>query len=46
LEQLKRDLEHRPFQPQSPEFIKFLENNEKRKANILKEFPFLSNRIK
>jgi len=46
LEQLKRDLEHRPFQPQSPEFIKFLENNERRKADILKEFPFLSNRIK
>ena len=46
LEQLVADRAHRPFQPESVEFKKFLENTEKRKAEILHDFPFLVNRIK
>jgi len=46
LEQLVADRVHRPFQPESVEFKKFLEHTEKRKAEILHDFPFLSNRIK
>ena len=46
LEQLVADRVHRPFQPESVEFKKFLEHTEKRKAEILHDFPFLVNRIK
>jgi len=46
LEQLVADRAHRPFQPESAEYKKFLEHTEKRKAEILHDFPFLSNRIK
>ena len=45
IEQLVADCAHRPFQPDSIEFKKFLLNTEKRKAEILRDFPFLSNRI-
>jgi hypothetical protein len=45
LEQLVADRAHRPFQPDSIEFKKFLLNTEKRKVEILRDFPFLSNRI-
>lgn len=45
IEQLVADRAHRPFQPDSIEFKKFLLNTEKRKAEILNDFPFLSNRI-
>ena len=46
LEQLVADRAHRPFQPNSTEYKKFLEHTEKRKAEILHDFPFLVNRIK
>lgn len=46
LEQLVADRAHRPFQPESLEYKKFLEHTEKRKAEILHDFPFLANRIK
>lgn len=45
VEQLVADMSHRPFQPDSPEFKKFLENTEKRKSELLNEYPFLTNRI-
>ena len=45
VEQLVADMSHRPFQPDSPEFKMFLENTEKRKTELLNEFPFLSNRM-
>ena len=45
IEQLVADRAHRPFQPDSIEFKKFLLNTEKRKAEILTDFPFLANRI-
>ena len=46
LEQLVADRAHRPVQPDSVEFKKFVEHTEKRKAEILHDFPFLTNRIK
>ena len=45
LEQLVADRTHRPFQPDSIEYKKFLLNTEKRKAEILKDYPFMANRI-
>jgi len=45
VEQLVADMSHRPFQPDSPEFKLFLEHTEKRKTDLLNEFPFLSNRM-
>ena len=45
IEQLVADRSHRPFQPDSIEYKKFLLNTEKRKADILTDFPFLANRI-
>ena len=45
LERLVADRNHRPFQPDSIEFKKFLLNTEKRKTEILRDFPYLSNRI-
>jgi len=46
IEQLVADRAHRPYQPESSEFKKFVEHTEKRKAEILHDFPFLTNRIK
>jgi len=46
IEQLVADRAHRPYQPDSAEFKKFVEHTEKRKAEILHDFPFLTNRIK
>jgi len=46
LEQLVADRAHRPFQPDSVEFKKFAEHTEKRKVEILHDYPFLTNRIK
>ena len=46
IEQLVADRAHRPYQPDSAEFKKFVEQTEKRKAEILHDFPFLTNRIK
>jgi hypothetical protein len=45
IEQLNADKSHRPFQPDSIEYKKFRLNTEKRKAEILTDFPFLSNRL-
>ena len=45
IEQFVADRAHRPFQPDSIEYKKFLLNTEKRKAEILRDFPYLSNRI-
>ena len=46
IEQIVADRAHRPYQPDSAEFKKFVEHTEKRKAEILHDFPFLTNRIK
>jgi len=46
IEQIVADRAHRPYQPNSAEFKKFVEHTEKRKAEILHDFPFLTNRIK
>jgi len=45
LEQLILDLNHRPLHPDSIGYIKFLDKTEKRKEEIIQEFPFLSGRI-
>ena len=45
LEQLVADLAHRPIHPNSSEFEKFQENLKKRKAEILTNYPFLSERL-
>ena len=45
IEQLNADRAHRPFQPDSAEFKKFVEHTEKRKSELLHDFPFLINRI-
>jgi hypothetical protein len=45
IEQYVADCAHRPFQPDSIEYKKFLLNTEKRKTEILNDFPFLTNRI-
>jgi len=46
VEQLVSDLSHRPLQPDSEEFRKFRQSVEKRKADIISSYSFLSNRIK
>ncbi|MDD4968664.1 MAG: GSCFA domain-containing protein [Paludibacter sp.] len=45
LEQLKSDLTHRPMHPDSIEYVKFLDKTEKRREDLIHEFPFLLNRI-
>ena len=45
LEQLILDSNHRPLHPDSIGYIKFLDKTEKRKEELIQEFPFLSGRI-
>jgi predicted DNA binding protein len=45
-EQLAADLSHRPLHPDSEEYKAFLKNTETRKAKLISEFPFISDRIK
>lgn len=40
-EQLTADLAHRPLFPESEDYRKFVQNTEKRKAGLLKKYPFL-----
>lgn len=45
LEKLAADLMHRPLHPESEEFKLFQMNIEKRKLNIVNQYPFLADRI-
>jgi predicted heme/steroid binding protein len=45
LEQLSADLTHRPLHPESAEFSDFMKQVDKRKTELLTEFPFLSGRF-
>lgn len=45
LEQLRADLQHRSMFPDSEEFKVFMKNTEKRKENLLNEYPFLDGRF-
>ena len=45
LEQLRCDLSHRPLFPESEEFHKFQQQTTKRKADLIKKYPFLAIRM-
>lgn len=45
LEQLARDLEHRPLHQDTTDYKLFKKSIEKRKISILEKYPFLKNRI-
>lgn len=45
LEQLSADLAHRPLHPKSGEYELFLRNLEKRRENIIHQYPFLAERL-
>lgn len=45
LEQLSADLSHRPLHPESAEYKKFLIQVDKRKSELITEFPFLEGRF-
>lgn len=45
LEQLQKDMQHRPIHPESPEMVGFESNLRKRKSDLIKEYPFLTGRF-
>lgn len=45
LEQLASDLSHRPLHPESDEFEKFKNSIQKKRAALIKRYPFLEKRI-
>jgi len=45
LEQLQKDMQHRPIHPESPEMVAFESNLRKRKSDLIKEYPFLTGRF-
>lgn len=45
MEQLHKDLSHRPLLPESVEFQHFLHTIEKRKKKIIEKYPFLATKI-
>ncbi len=45
LEQLRADLSHRPIHPGNFEYRKFIENVDKRKMELISQFPFLEWRL-
>jgi hypothetical protein len=45
MEQLAADLSHRPLQPDSDEFRKFIKSTENRKKQMKSNYPFLENRF-
>jgi len=46
LEQISADLAHQPLHSETEEYKAFLRNIEQRKADIITDFPFLSERLK
>ena len=42
VEQLQKDLQHRPFNPASEQYIKFQERTAEKIKNLKEEFPFMS----
>ena len=45
MEQLSADLAHRPLHPMSGEYKLFLHHLEKRRENIIRQYPFLAERL-
>ncbi len=46
LEQLSADLAHRALHPETEEYQSFLKNTEKRRSEIIRDYPFMADRIK